>query len=116
MSDKPKDGTYTFRVGDALPEWFGVSPGAKIERGYIKCRVHDGTIGNWKIPDNTRIEGDYYLFSDGKRISKIHIKEKKPIAGSEKNKLTRFNKRVAIWIFLGLAFFIIAIAFILNNP
>ncbi len=98
-----------------MPDWCSFSPGAKIERGYIKCHISNGTAGEWEISDNTLIEGGYYLYKKGKNIVKIHIKEKRRIAGKEKHSQIKIDKNVALWVFLGISFLIFVIVFIINN-
>jgi hypothetical protein len=116
MSEKPEDGIYTFKAGETLPNWCSFSPGAKIERGSVKCYVRDGTVGEWDISNNTRIEGDYYLYAKGKEVSKIHIKEKRRITRENKPPRKKLTNKVAIYIFLGFAIVIFVISFIINNP
>jgi hypothetical protein len=117
MSNNLKDGIYTFKAGDALPDWCSFSPGAKIERGGIKCHIYNGKVGEWEILDNTKIEGGYYLYGKGKEVGKIHIKEKRRITKASKAKLTleMADKKLTMLLFLLLAFLIFVIAFIVNN-
>lgn len=116
MSDKPKDGSYTFKAGETLPDWCSFSPGAKIESGGVKCRVYNGTAGDWKVFDNTRIEGDYYLYNEDKKVGKIHIKEKRRIRSEGKRSRKSFDKTLLLWLFYGLAFLIFIAVFIINHP
>jgi hypothetical protein len=115
MSDKPKDGIYTFKAGETLPDWCSFAPGAKIERGSVKCRVVNGTAGEWEISDDTRIEGDYYLYGKGNKVGKIHIKEKRRITKEAKPRPKRFNNIIIIGIFLLFLLLIFLINFIINN-
>jgi hypothetical protein len=114
MNGKIKDGVYTFKAGETLPNWCSVSPGAQIERGGARCRVSNGLIAEWEVFDNTRVEGDYYLYNKGKEIGKIHIKEKRPIKSEDKDNRKRLDKKALIWIFLLFCLLIFLIAFILN--
>ena len=116
MSEKPEDGTYTFKAGDALPDWCSFAPGVKIERGSVKCRIYDGAVSEWDISNNTRIEGDCYLYAKGKEVSKIHIKEKRRITRENKPPRKKITNRVAIYVFVGFAVVIFLISYILNNP
>jgi hypothetical protein len=113
--EKPKDGIYTFKAGDTLPDWCSFAPGVKIERGGVKCHVNNGTAGEWEILDNTRIEGDYYLYSKDKKVGKIHIKDKRRIASKEKHSQERVDKTLGFYLILLLALLIFAISFIIQN-
>jgi len=114
MSDIPKDGIYTFKAGETLPNWCSFSPGAKIERGGVKCRVYNGIVGKWEILDQTYIEGNYYLYSKGNEIRKIHIKGKRRIKSEDKFNQIRVDKTLSIYIFFFLAFLILLISFLIN--
>ena len=115
MTAIPKDGNYTFKVGEALPEWCGFAPGAKIERGFVKCHVYKGNADKWEISDNTLLEGDCYLYNDGKKISKIHIKEKRRIPKNDKHRERRIDKTAILWIFVGVVFLIFLASFIIHH-
>lgn len=114
MSENPRDGIYTFKADETLPDWCSFAPGAKIERGIAKCEVYNGTIGDWEF-NNTYIEGDYYLYGKGNKVGKIHIKEKRRITKEGKHSLKRFNNTTVIYLFLLFLLLIFVINFIINN-